>query len=189
MIPRQVRRYIDELIEREGEYVDHPSDRGGPTRWGITQFVARAAGYTGDMRELPREFAFDIYLADYWLEPRFNDIEEIDAVVAVELFDTGVNAGPGLAGKFLQRALTSLNMRGAHFPDLVDDGVIGKRTLEAMRAFYAKRGARPGRQVLMRLLDAQQAVHYLTLAQRDQKQEDFMFGWVLHRVGGSYAVE
>ena len=38
---------IDALIEREGAYSDHPADRGGPTRWGITEQVARAYGYYG----------------------------------------------------------------------------------------------------------------------------------------------
>ena len=45
---------IDGLIEREGGYVDHPADKGGPTCFGITQAVARAQGYAGPMRELPR---------------------------------------------------------------------------------------------------------------------------------------
>ena len=33
---------IDDVIAREGGYSDHPADRGGPTRWGITERVARA---------------------------------------------------------------------------------------------------------------------------------------------------
>src|SRR5690349_5113750 len=45
---------IDGLIEREGGYVANPADKGGPTCFGITQAVARANGYVGPMRELPR---------------------------------------------------------------------------------------------------------------------------------------
>jgi lysozyme family protein len=37
--------------------VDHPADIGGPTRWGITQAVARRHGYTGEMHALPRHMA------------------------------------------------------------------------------------------------------------------------------------
>lgn len=44
---------IEGILGKEGGYVDHPSDKGGPTRWGITQTTARAHGYTGDMRNLP----------------------------------------------------------------------------------------------------------------------------------------
>ena len=46
---------IDALIEREGGFVANPVDRGGPTRYGITEAVARAHGYAGDMAALPRE--------------------------------------------------------------------------------------------------------------------------------------
>ncbi|MCD9731087.1 hypothetical protein LVT16_28205, partial [Klebsiella pneumoniae] len=48
---------IEGILGKEGGYIDHPSDKGGPTRWGITQTTARAHGYTGDMRNLPRETA------------------------------------------------------------------------------------------------------------------------------------
>lgn len=46
---------IDALIDREGDYVNHPADRGGPTRFGITEAVARAHGYAGPMALLPRD--------------------------------------------------------------------------------------------------------------------------------------
>ena len=48
---------IDDLLDREGGYVHHPADRGGATCWGITEAVARAEGYPGQMRALPREVA------------------------------------------------------------------------------------------------------------------------------------
>ena len=57
------------VIAREGGYVDHPADRGGPTCWGITQGVARADGYAGAMRALPRERAAAIYRRLYWTAP------------------------------------------------------------------------------------------------------------------------
>ncbi len=47
---------IEGILGKEGGYVDHPSDKGGPTRWGITQTTARAHGYTGDMRNLPAAY-------------------------------------------------------------------------------------------------------------------------------------
>ena len=48
---------IDSLIDREGGYSNHPADRGGPTNYGITEAVARAQGYRGHMRDLPRDEA------------------------------------------------------------------------------------------------------------------------------------
>ena len=48
---------IEALIEREGGYVNHPNDRGGPTNYGITEAVARAHGFAGAMRSMPRSEA------------------------------------------------------------------------------------------------------------------------------------
>ena len=62
-------RLIEELIEREGGYVNHPNDKGGPTRFGITERVARAHGYSGAMALLPRNEAAAIYRRLYWLRP------------------------------------------------------------------------------------------------------------------------
>ena len=45
-----VERFLDDLIKREGGYVNNPNDKGGETCWGITVAVARANGYAGPMR-------------------------------------------------------------------------------------------------------------------------------------------
>ena len=114
-----VEELIDALIEREGGYVNHSADKGGPTCFGITEAVARAQGYSGSMRELPREDAALIYKRLYWLRPRFAEVAKRSSKVAAELFDTGVNMGPALAATFLQRALTALNRNGSDYSDLV----------------------------------------------------------------------
>ena len=89
---------IDALIDREGGYVDHPADRGGPTCFGITEAVARAHGYGGAMRNLPRREAVAIYRRLYWLRPRFDQVAARAPRLAAELFDTGANMGPAVAG-------------------------------------------------------------------------------------------
>jgi len=136
----EVDRLIDALIDREGGYVDHPADKGGPTCFGITEAVARAQGYGGPMRRLPRAEAAAVYHRLYWVRPRFDEIAKRSPRLAAELFDTGVNMGPAVAATFLQRALTALNRNGQDFADLVPDGRIGAVTLSALDAFLAKRG-------------------------------------------------
>ena len=143
---------IDGLIEREGGYVDHPSDKGGPTCFGITEAVARAHGYAGPMRKLPRDEAAAIYRRLYWLRPRFDQVARRSARTAAELFDTGANMGPAVATTFLQRALTALNRNGKDYSDLTPDGRIGPMTLHALDAFLEARGKRGGETVLMRAL-------------------------------------
>jgi lysozyme family protein len=174
---------IDELIEREGGFVSHPADRGGPTRYGITEAVARAHGYAGAMSQLPRDEAAAIYRRLYWLRPRFDQVAERAPRVAAELFDTGANMGPAVAATFLQRALTALNRGGKDFPDLVPDGRIGPATLAALDSFLEARGNRGGETVMLRALEALQGERYLRLAEKRPANETFLYGWLANRIG------
>ncbi len=176
-------RLIEELIEREGGYVNHPNDKGGPTRFGITQSVARAHGYSGAMTLLPRDEAAAIYRRLYWLRPRFDEIAKRAPQVAAELFDTGANMGPAVATTFLQRALTALNRNGQDYPDLVPDGRAGPRTLAALDGFLEARGRSGGETVLLRALEALQGERYLRLAERRPANEAFLYGWLANRTG------
>jgi lysozyme family protein len=174
---------IDELIEREGGYVNHPADKGGPTRFGITEAVARAHGYGGAISELPREEAEAIYRRLYWLRPRFDEVAERAPAIATELFDTGVNMGPAVASTFLQRALTALNRNGKDYADLVPDGRIGPTTIAALDAFLEARGRKGGETVLLRALEALQGERYLRLAEKRPANEAFLYGWLANRMG------
>jgi len=173
---------IDELIAREGGFVDHPADKGGPTRWGITQSVAHRHGYMGQMADLPRNVAALIYKKQYWRAPAFDKVAQIAPILAEELFDTGVNMGTGTAIGFLQRALNALNRNGADYPDIAVDRTIGTDTLRALEAFLTKRG--PAAQgVLTKAIDALQGAHYVRLAEARPAQEAFLYGWLTSRIG------
>jgi lysozyme family protein len=110
------------LLGHEGGYVDHPSDPGGATNWGVTQAVARQNGYTGHMRNFPVEQAKAIYKRQYWDAIR---ADELPPAIRYPVFDACVNSGAKQAAKWLQRAV------GAG-----DDGVIGSQTLTAARAAH-----------------------------------------------------
>jgi len=174
---------VEALIEREGGYVNNSADKGGPTCFGITEAVARANGYSGAMRSLPREEAAAIYKRLYWLRPRFGDVALRSAGIAAELFDTGVNMGPAVAVTFLQRALTALNRNGRDYPDLVPDGRVGSQTLAALDAFLELRGKTSAERVLLRSLEALQGERYLRLAERRPANETFLYGWLANRIG------
>jgi hypothetical protein len=187
---------IDALIDREGGYVNQPADKGGATCFGITEAVARANGYSGSMRGLPREEAAAIYQRLYWLRPGFDEVAKRSQRVAAELFDTGANMGPAVAAVFLQRALTALNRNGSDYPDLLPDGRIGPTTLAALDAFLKIRGSSPavgldggdqhraaGETVLLRALDALQGERYVRLAERRPANEAFLYGRLANRAG------
>jgi lysozyme family protein len=173
---------IDEVIGREGGYSHHPADRGGATRWGVTEAVARAHGYRGDMRAYPRDEAVQVYRRLYWLRPGFDRVAEQAPKIAAELFDTGVNMGPETAAGFLQRALNALNRGAGDYADIVVDRRIGDGTVAALRAFIAKRGA-AGETVLLKAIEALQGERYLRLAEQRPANEAFLYGWLANRLG------
>ena len=172
------------LIAREGDYSNHPADRGGPTRWGVTEHVARAHGYDGDMRDLPRVVAADIYVRRYWVSPRFILVKDIYSRVAAELFDTGVNMGTGVAAGFLQRALNALNRGAADYPDIAVDNAIGPMTLDALRRYSARRGA-DGQGVLLKAIEALQGARYIEISESRPANEVFTYGWFANRIGNA----
>lgn len=172
---------IEDVLANEGGYVNDPRDAGGETMYGITIATARANGYQGKMRDLPRETAFEIYKRRYVVAPGFDRIAAISMPVAAELVDTGVNMGPAVAGKFLQRALNALNNQGKDFADLTVDGIVGAGTQAALSAFLRKRGAE-GETVLLAALNALQGERYISLGEARQANEAFMYGWFRTRV-------
>lgn len=165
----------------EGEFSDDPADSGGATRWGITEAVARRWGYTGPMDDLPAGLAKSIAKREYWDRLRLDNIHALSPRLAREVFDIGMNMGPGRAGEFLQRALNALNRQQKDYPDVTVDGAIGAATLGALTAFLRVRG-KDGETVLLRALNCLQGAFYIQLAEARQKDERFVFGWLMQRI-------
>lgn len=173
---------VAEVIEREGGYVNHPADRGGATRFGITERVARGFGYAGSMRSLPLETAAAIYRRIYWSDPRFAEVAERYPALAAEMFDIGVNMGPAVAATFLQRLLNVHNSGGTHYPDVTVDGRLGAMTLRALDSFRQRRGEAGG-DVLSGGVWALRGARYIEICEARPNQEAFAFGWFARMVG------
>jgi lysozyme family protein len=115
---------FDKLLKHEGDYSDHKDDPGGKTRYGVTEAVAREAGYRGDMRELPLDLARRIYKERYWDAVQ---AESLPADVRYIVFDGAVNSGVAQSAKWLQRAC-----------GVKDDGVIGPITIRAASTLHSE---------------------------------------------------
>ena len=117
---RTVDELLDEVIAREGGFVHQPADRGGPTKYGITQatlseWLGRPATVE-EIRQLDEETAREIYVARYLAGPR---IDTLPSAIVGQVFDMAVNLGVRRAVRILQEVLGLAGLR-------VDvDGVIG----------------------------------------------------------------
>lgn len=152
------------VLEREGGYVNHPADRGGPTNKGIIQKVYDQ--YRSFRRLEQRSVQLitddevsDIYRANYW---RAILADKLPPPVDLVVFDAAVNHGVRQASKFLQRAL-----------GVDDDGVIGDKTIRAM---YVDAAAGLAKQVADNVIQQRQAF-YQRLAATNPTQVVFLKGW------------
>ncbi len=177
-----IQQLIDAVIAREGGYVDHPADKGGPTRFGITQATARDNGYAGDMQEFPRGEAVRIYRIRYWERPGFERVATVAPKIAEKLFDTGINMGIETGISFLKRALNVLNRGGADYPECGSGPGIDDKAIAALRGFMTKRKA-AGELVLLKAINALQGERYISIAEKTPSQEAFVYGWIANRIG------
>ena len=184
-----VDKLINSILKKESDkYTNNPKDSGGPTKYGITETTARKYGYKGPMEDLTRGAAYNIYVQMYWIAPHFNTLFDVSAMLSVLLMDFGVVAGPDAASTHLQRVLNVLNRNQKDYKDLEPDGVIGPNTLTALRAFAKARGLK-GMNVLHYMVASLQSVHFIEVAERRPKDEEFEYGWQVNRGMGVFLAE
>lgn len=169
----------------EGGYVNHPADPGGATRYGVTERVARQAGYRGDMRHFPmhcsesaKVCADAIYVRDYIERPGYMALIAIEPAVADELVNTTVNMGPGRPGRWFQQSLNELGGAG-----LVVDGKIGPASIAAYRSLQSTFGKANACILMLDRLDAKQRAEYDRLVRRNPSLKAFHRGWIKRRIG------
>lgn len=170
---------IGGVIYLEGGYSNHPNDPGGATKYGITEKVARKHDYEGDMKDLPKSTAIEIYYEDYILKPGFEPMVTISPAVLEEIVDTGVNTGTGRVSRWFQESLNSLSRGGKDYPMILVDGKIGNQTINTYRSLVQVRGKVKACELMIKTMDIKQGHHYLSLT----RLSPFTVGWVDHRIG------
>lgn len=153
-------RSFDLVLKSEGGYSNDNADHGGETNLGVTRanwgdYMGRPIK-DGEMRALTRDMVKPFYKLRYWDKVRGDDLP---TGVDYAVFDFAVNAGPGRAAKFLQRAVGT-----------TDDGIIGPATLAAVAKL-------PPSTVIDRFNEAKVAF-YRSLVARDPSQRKFIVGWL-----------
>jgi lysozyme family protein len=89
------------VLEHEGGYVNHGSDPGGETNYGIS----KRAYPKLNIKELTKREAIDIYRNDYW---NAMNCEQLPPELRLMVFDCAVNQGVGTASKILK----IINLKG-----------------------------------------------------------------------------
>jgi lysozyme family protein len=157
MTPNEI---IEAILRREGGFVDHSADNGGPTNHGITQ--ATLADWRGrqatvdDVRVLTEAEARDIYRETYIVRPGFLGIEN-ESVRALAI-DCAVNHGVKRSVQLLQEAARAFT-----------DGIFGPNTRDAVNRMTAG--------VMYRRLCAARVRLYGQIITKNPSQAVFAAGW------------
>ncbi|WP_435258840.1 holin-associated N-acetylmuramidase [Thioclava sp. FR2] len=129
---KSVKEIAEEIVSREGGFVNDPDDPGGATKFGVTLQTLRRLGIdvtqdsridVSDVRSLTRADAVAIYIEHYFHRPGLGNLPES---IQASVFDMYVNAGLN-AVKVLQRLCTSMG-----FP-CDPDGMVGPETIRAVQ--------------------------------------------------------
>ncbi|MBC7951348.1 MAG: hypothetical protein H7Z12_05925 [Rhodospirillaceae bacterium] len=160
---------LDEILRREGGYVNNAADRGGPTNLGITQttlstWLGRPATIE-DVQTLSAETAKAIYSANYFSKPK---IDKLPDLIQAVMLDAAVNSGPGAAIKWLQKVLNDNN-----YGPLTVDGGIGPASIAAA----TKAAAEMGPALNKALIEVRRAF-LQGLVQKNPSQQQFEKGWM-----------
>lgn len=158
---------ISEVIETEGGFANHRADRGGPTKYGVTQktyndyMTMKNGGKTykstvSEIRNMPVEVARDVYKTMYWSEVKGDDIKSFR--VAHALLDQAIHRGPQAAIRQVQEVL-----------GLEADGHMGPDTIEAINKADEKK-------FLTLFLDQTEQA-YRTIVKNNPSQKVFAKGW------------
>lgn len=166
---RSVEQMIDDILRREGGFVNHLSDRGGPTNFGITMRTLAAWRNpapvdVSHVRNLKIDEAREIYRINYFAGPK---IDKLPAAIQPLMFDMSINHGPASAVKLLQRVL---NDNGQ--PCDIDGG-IGDETLRCANGASTAMG-----KALINELVARRIQLYRQIVAGDESQRVFLAGWL-----------
>ncbi|KIN64762.1 peptidoglycan-binding protein [Sulfitobacter noctilucicola] len=134
---KTVREIAEDIVIREGGFVNDPDDPGGATNFGVTIHTMRRLGVditndgvvdVRDVRALSRGQAVDIFIKHYFAQPR---IGELPQPLQASVFDMYVNAGNN-AIRILQQLLRDIGI------NVTVDGLLGPQSIaaatQAMRA-------------------------------------------------------
>lgn len=190
---------LEHTLSVEGGYVNDPKDLGGETYKGIARkYHPNWGGWkvidaTKEKPCFPLCLSRDQDLQEQvaiFYKKKFWDVMKLDELVsqaiAEELFDTGVNIGWKRVAKWFQESLNLLNRDEKDFDDLTVDGAIGKKSLDAFKAYmntsrFSSRNREKNEKVMLKVLNHAQIDRYKRITVARKTNEAFFYGWIANR--------
>ena len=166
---------IDDILLKEGGYVDHADDKGGATKHGISLRYMAGLGLDldgdgdvdrDDVKLVTPDVARIFYRRDFYSRPR---LDALPVELQAQMFDFAVNSGPGRAIITLQEVLNEFREDAP----LQLDGAIGPKTRTA--AAHAQLAF--GLALTNAIAEARES-YMRSIVDRDPTQAVFLNGWV-----------
>lgn len=155
------------ILSWEGEYSDHPKDKGGATNMGVTLSTLRAVGYDkngdGKTDEVDLKQLTSRDVTEAFLKPYFWDKCQADKIKSQSVANILVDwawASGGNAVKGVQKLLK-----------VTADGIVGEQTLSAINNAGNAR-------LLFASIKRARAAFLKRIVEKHPEQEVFLKGWL-----------
>jgi len=155
-------RAIEKTLIHEGgdKFTSDPNDRGGDTKFGISQRAYPEL----DIKSLTEKAAKEIYKRDYWDKVKADQINSQQ--VAENIFDTAVNMGVRTASLMAQEVL---DIKPA-------DGIIGPQSLEHINVASVD--------LFISKYTLLKVSHYVEICRKNKSQKKYLLGWMNRTLEG-----
>lgn len=159
---------IDDILKKEGGYVNDKNDPGRATNRGITigtysKWLKRPATIQ-EVKDITEEIAREIYEVNYLVKPRIDTLPDL---IMPQMFDISINSGPKNAIKLLQRLI---NLAG--FGIISVDGIMGPSTRGKAETMVAEMG-----NYAVNALVEERLKFYQRIVDRRPASGKFLRGW------------
>jgi lysozyme family protein len=175
---------LQRLSEKEGGYCLVEGDQGGETYRGLAR--TKQPQWSGwklidDLKKKPNfpdnleadeslQYAVRSFYRGLWGQFELDTVHS--QFLAEVIFDTAVNMGPSKATLFLQESANVLNNGGTRWPDILEDGCWGPRTLTVLKQLGKDE------RLVGQLMTCLRGAFYVQIMRNDPTQEKFARGWV-----------
>jgi lysozyme family protein len=152
---------IDFVFRNEGYYANHPFDRGGKTKYGISQKSYPKI----NIEKLQKDDAKQIYYNDFWKKYNVHLIK--NERLAIRLFDTMVLSGPRRATLILEESIVRLGY------DIPVDGIFDPELLNIINKMSPE-------EIEKLLIEFQKEMidFFKDIVKANPSQKVFLMGWI-----------